>query len=714
MIGRRNSSLRVLHIGNVANNAYNIAKALRQHTDIEADCYTNYYTHYISQPEWEDADIGPVHCHDDAPVNWARINLNGFSRPEWYFENRESALKRAFLLSGKDSLRILSFLQHTPTVKEVTEYWRALIERDAQISPHEADKLSELALGKATLGCDIFPTAKAWHEFIKREFQRLCVPPHAPLTTDDFGTDTQKYLSVLFKEYDVIQTYGLTDLFQAILYCPSIPRVTFEHGTMRTFSFKNTAFSRKAMLAYKTSFANIITNADSIHYIKRMGLTQCVFIPHPVDDDKFFPQNNAAFRQTLLDEFGASRLFLALARQNWALKGNDKIVRGFASFIRKVGPGPKLLLGMWGQEIDRTRNLVRELRLDDHVAWIPPLPKRLLARYINASDAVLDQFVLGAFGTTTPEALACGKPVFLYYRQEDHAWCFPEAPPVINVLTADEIADGLKRIYDDPAWAESVGQSGVDWFKRHHSLDIVVRRHADIYKNIQNAPHCVSIPKQYHYASQSITGRVTCIVSCQDASPETIRAYMDGIDGISIPEIMDTRLRGIVRRPRVVLSLNAPCPELEQEAKRLGWTVARGQIPRGILRQLDFSLYKDILETRFIWFCSLDKPFLDKDCVTEWERHFTDSGKIFSGTSNANNPYVPEKIYSRAFVVYRFFLNLLFRSQFDHLQCQSIMVRYGVNIPAPELPPGTALLDMYNYSELAPGLSAQTFRVADL
>ena len=48
--------LRVLHIGNIANNAYNNARIQRQY-GIEADVICYDYYHIMSCPEWEDVTV---------------------------------------------------------------------------------------------------------------------------------------------------------------------------------------------------------------------------------------------------------------------------------------------------------------------------------------------------------------------------------------------------------------------------------------------------------------------------------------------------------------------------------------------------------------------------------------------------------------------------------------------------------------------------------
>ncbi len=83
--GRR---LRVLHIGNIANNAYNNACIQRRY-GIEADvlCY-NYY-HIMGCPEWEDGSFqqSSVGVKLDAfKPDWWSTSLGGWSRPRWFVQ----------------------------------------------------------------------------------------------------------------------------------------------------------------------------------------------------------------------------------------------------------------------------------------------------------------------------------------------------------------------------------------------------------------------------------------------------------------------------------------------------------------------------------------------------------------------------------------------------------------------------------------------------
>ena len=73
---------RVLHVGNIANNAYNNAKLLRE-AGLDCDVLCHDYYHIMGCPEWEDADFdGPVGDH--FRPQWKDLDLHGYRRPAWF------------------------------------------------------------------------------------------------------------------------------------------------------------------------------------------------------------------------------------------------------------------------------------------------------------------------------------------------------------------------------------------------------------------------------------------------------------------------------------------------------------------------------------------------------------------------------------------------------------------------------------------------------
>ncbi len=53
----------------------------------------------------------------------------------------------------------------------------------------------------------------------------------------------------------------------------------------------------------------------------------------------------------------------------------------------------------WSLDEGKSKKLVDDLRISDNIIWIKPVPKNQLIQYYNITDIVLDQFVLGSWGT---------------------------------------------------------------------------------------------------------------------------------------------------------------------------------------------------------------------------------------------------------------------------------------------------------------------------
>ena len=103
--------LRVLHIGNIANNAYNNAKIQRRF-GIDADVLSFDYYHIMACPEWEDADFKGTIKNDMFP-DWWSVDLRGFRRPRWFAQGPLDASVRYLIAktSGKRSARQWNWLE---------------------------------------------------------------------------------------------------------------------------------------------------------------------------------------------------------------------------------------------------------------------------------------------------------------------------------------------------------------------------------------------------------------------------------------------------------------------------------------------------------------------------------------------------------------------------------------------------------------------------
>jgi glycosyltransferase involved in cell wall biosynthesis len=107
-----------------------------------------------------------------------------------------------------------------------------------------------------------------------------------------------------------------------------------------------------------------------------------------------------------------------------------------------------------------------------------------LIQYYNAADVVLDQFTIGTFGTVTPEAMACGKPVLVHFDRAVHEWCYSEMPPVISTRTEEQIFQGIMELGGDARRRATVGQASREWIVKHHGWEFVADRQIAIYREL--------------------------------------------------------------------------------------------------------------------------------------------------------------------------------------------------------------------------------------
>ena len=294
-----------------------------------------------------------------------------------------------------------------------------------------------------------------------------------------YASTIEKWSEVL-AYYDVVIGYATDGILP--LLCEKRPYLAFEHGTIRSIPFEKTKQGRLCALTYRSADMSLITNCDNIDAVKKLKLDRYRFIPHPINEDLEVDSEASQLRASLCDELDAEFIVFHPARQHWEEarhpsweKGNDVLIHGFARFVHECCPKAAAVFVEWGLTVDATKELLEKCGISDRVKWIAPVPNYGMIEYILASDAVADQFYLGAFGSLTPKALLHGRPVLLRLDEDRHRWCFPELPPILNTSTPEEAANHLKRLYQDPAYTQELCKAGRCWYEKYHSNNEIAR-----------------------------------------------------------------------------------------------------------------------------------------------------------------------------------------------------------------------------------------------
>jgi glycosyltransferase involved in cell wall biosynthesis len=217
--------------------------------------------------------------------------------------------------------------------------------------------------------------------------------------------------------------------------------------------------------------------------LRRLQVKNVGYLPVPIDTEKFAPYNahkKAALRAPYDYEF----IFFHPTRQVWDLKGNDRLLRAYARFVKDTGTSCMLIAVRASYNRNDGPKLVDELGIQQHVRWVDPLGRYELVDYYNLADIVFDQFVTGAFGSCALEAWSCGTPVFIHLH--DHRPWYPHNPPAVNVSTEQEIYEALMALCEDRRQLAALGARSREWVLQHHGGDPVIDRYIALYEEVLN------------------------------------------------------------------------------------------------------------------------------------------------------------------------------------------------------------------------------------
>lgn len=524
---RHGRSPRVLHVGNIANNAYNNAKLLNE-LGFDCDVLCPDYYHIMACPEWEDADFeGTV--SDPAAPRWDEVDLRGFVRPPWFIQgpmwtcirylmarrsghawrerywwwvnsrayggrlpfaglrwlwNRTMGLPRALPLFGVLIGLLVAWLI-APGIGIAAAFLGATV-----VAFHLHRRLQQFMRERR----DRFDFA-AQVAVLVAAFRRRLPERADSMTAADLNPfrSATPALRELFAHYDLIVAYATHSILP--LLAGKRPFVAYEHGTLRDIPFAPDADGRRTALSYIEADAIYMTNADTVVQTRSLqpDSQRITFGIHGFDErrlrrwaDALAPESARARRFGVDSEV---RLFFSPARHHWKegfdswLKGNDRVVRAAQQLAAKHAGRFKVVFVNWGQEVGLTRDLIEDLGVGDHVLWIDPLPKRELWHAYCSADCVIDQFVLPCIGGVTIEVLALGRcPVITHLDSDVMDGFFGSTPPLFNCSTPEQIASAMETVIVDPEAARRVAERSREWLDTYHSHQLVQRTHVRAYE----------------------------------------------------------------------------------------------------------------------------------------------------------------------------------------------------------------------------------------
>lgn len=272
----------------------------------------------------------------------------------------------------------------------------------------------------------------------------------------------------LFSSYDILHGYSEAPSFLQIFGKKLVAHAT--GSDLRELAFEKSGRGRLLRHAYEHADILLFANLDHLNYVQRLKLRKNMFFPLIVDVSSY-----PVYQES------ESLVFFHPARHDWQLKGNQKLIRAFASFIKKQDA--KLIMVSWGKDINKSISLVQDLGIAKKVRFIEPVNKIQLKTLYQNSTAVFDQFNLGAFGMTVIEAMASHKPVVTNVDIPLAQLNYGVVPPTINAKNETEILSAMQALCS-PRYRKTIGLAGRSWVEKFHDAPRLVKKLSEIYSDL--------------------------------------------------------------------------------------------------------------------------------------------------------------------------------------------------------------------------------------
>lgn len=287
----------------------------------------------------------------------------------------------------------------------------------------------------------------------------------------------------MIREYDVTEAHVPYSIYTQF---SGKPYVSYDAGWIRYFPSGKGIRDKLARRGYAKAKKILFTNADTWHMFESqtyLDVKKIHFVPFAIDPEKYKPQDTSELRSKFVSK--DDLLIFSPARQIWKEKGNDKMISAFAKFVKKY-PNSKFILVDWSIDKEKSKSLVKRLGIENNIVWINPVPKNQLIQYYNASNIVIDQAILGGWGTSTPEAMCCAKPTITSWAGKNRTdepiviKCFGEVPPTLHGWHIDEIYENLLKLAKDDEYRIELGKQCREWVIKTHHPRRVAEKHLKV------------------------------------------------------------------------------------------------------------------------------------------------------------------------------------------------------------------------------------------
>lgn len=161
--------------------------------------------------------------------------------------------------------------------------------------------------------------------------------------------------------------------------------------------------------------------------------------------------------------------------RTWEIKRNDILIKGFAEFVKQTEANPLLVLFSYGEAVEASKTLIKELGIEDKVMWLPVMSRKKIMLLLEHVDFGGGEFGGPVWGGTGWEFMAKGVPFFQYVDMPDRVFeanTGMKMPAFFNTNDAAKIAGLLQTYTADKAMLAAKGQQLQAWFNKEAGQEL--------------------------------------------------------------------------------------------------------------------------------------------------------------------------------------------------------------------------------------------------
>lgn len=293
-------------------------------------------------------------------------------------------------------------------------------------------------------------------------------------------------------EFDIIHLHNYRTYQNIILnhYAGKygVPYILQSHGSLATYFQKGTIkklfdlmWGRKIIRDAVKVFAVTPEEASQFDNF-RVNEDKIEIIPHGINLDEFSnPMPTGDFRRKY-DIGNNIRIILFLGRLH-KMKGLDILAEAYADVMKKDNGIKLVIAGPDDGYLSVLRNIVKRLRIEDHVIFTGPLyGKDKIRAYCDCDIYVLPSSY-EIFGITVLEAWACSKPVIVTERCGLANNVRGKAGLVIP-YNKSRLAEAISEMLDNLQLRQDLGANGRSLVEKEYNWTKIASRVTGIYENI--------------------------------------------------------------------------------------------------------------------------------------------------------------------------------------------------------------------------------------